>query len=147
VPTKKQRRRELKSKRHQYEFVYVDADGNELDEPPPELLEQEKQRREKTAAKASPAKNGKQPQRTNRREPQPPSWSRAAKRSLLLGVFFIVILALGAKHNRALVAGEGVVLALAYMPLMYAMDRWIYRRYQTKLASASGATPRPAKKR
>ena len=30
MPTRKQKRRDLKSKRHDYEFVYLDGEGNEL---------------------------------------------------------------------------------------------------------------------
>src|SRR5438874_6760624 len=45
MPTRKQRRRDLKSKRHDYEFVYVDGEGNELEEVPEELLEQPKKER------------------------------------------------------------------------------------------------------
>ena len=152
MPTKKQKRRELKSKRHQYEFVYVDSEGNELDEPPPELVEREQERKERSVAKTTTAKQ--QPaKRGGRREPLPPSWSRAAKRSLLLGVFFVILLALTAKGHRVAVAAEGIVLALVYMPMMYAMDRWMYRRHQAKLANGGAsaardrATPRPAKKR
>ena len=38
MPTRKQKRREAKSKRHEYEFVYLDSEGNELEEPPEELV-------------------------------------------------------------------------------------------------------------
>ena len=55
MPTRKQRRRDLKAKRHDYEFVYVDADGNELDEVPEEV---EKPKRERS--QASPAKKQQQ---------------------------------------------------------------------------------------
>ena len=50
MPTRKQRRRQAKEKRHEYEFVYVDDEGNELDDVPEEL-EHEPKRRE-------PARNG-----------------------------------------------------------------------------------------
>jgi hypothetical protein len=38
MPTRKQRRRAEKGRRHEYETVWVDAEGNELDEPPDELV-------------------------------------------------------------------------------------------------------------
>ena len=38
MPTRKQKRRDLKSKRHEYEFVYVDDDGNEVEAPPGESV-------------------------------------------------------------------------------------------------------------
>jgi hypothetical protein len=150
MPTRKQRRRELKSKRHQYEFVYVDADGNELDEAPPELVEQEEQRkRERTngtkTAAASSAKGKKQaPRRGGRREPQPPSWNRAIKRSAILAAFFFVIISFGAHGNIGIAILQTLPIVLFYVPLMYYMDRWIYRRYQAKLA---GGASTPAKKK
>jgi hypothetical protein len=146
MPTRKQRRRELKAKRHDYETVWIDAEGNELDEVPPELLEREEKKKEK----ATPAKQQARPQgRGARREPQPPSWNRAIKRSGLLVIFFVVILSLGARGNLVYALPQAIGFGLLYIPLMYLMDRWIYRRYQARQAAASsnGSTPRPAKKR
>jgi hypothetical protein len=145
MPTRKQRRRDLKSKRHQYEFVYVDEEGNELDEAPPELLEQEEQRkRERTngaKAAATPAKGKKQtPQRGGRREPQPPSWNRAFKRAAILAAFFFVIISFGAHGNIGVAVLQTLPIVLFYVPLMYYMDRWIYRRYQAKLAGGAAGT-------
>jgi len=144
MPTRKQRRRDLKSKRHQYEFVYVDAEGNELDEAPPELLEQEEQRKKertngaKPAAASTKAKN--QPaKRGARREPQPPSWNRAIKRSAILAAFFFVIISFGARGNVGVALLQTLPIVLFYVPLMYYMDRWMYRRYQAKLAGGTTA--------
>lgn len=144
MPTRKQRRRDLKSKRHQYEFVYVDAEGNELDEAPPELLEQEEQRKKERsngATSAASAKGKRQPpQRGSRRAPQPPSWNRAIKRSLILAAFFFVVISFGARGNLAVAVIQALPIALLYIPLMYYMDRWIYRRYQAKLAAGPPAS-------
>jgi hypothetical protein len=143
MPTRKQRRRELKSKRHQYEFVYVDAEGNELDEPPPELLEEEEQRkRERTngaKAAAGAAKGKKQPpQRGARREPPPPSWNRAIKRGLLLGGVIFALFALTAKNHSA-GALLAIPYALLYIPFTYYIDRFAYKRFQAR--TAAGGTP------
>src|SRR6266404_4030940 len=83
MPTRKQRRRELKSKRHDYEFVYVDGEGNELDEVPEEL-EQPKKERSNGSKPAVAAKKG-QPARRGVRQPPEPSWNRAFKRGAMLG--------------------------------------------------------------
>ena len=144
MPTRKQRRRDLKSKRHQYEFVYVDAEGNELDEAPPELLEQEAQRKKERTNGAKPAaasaKGKNQPaKRGARREPQPPSWNRAIKRSAILAAFFFVIISFGARGNVGVALLQTLPIVLFYVPLMYYMDRWIYRRYQAKLAGGATA--------
>jgi len=37
MPTKKQRRRQQKSRRHEYEYVYVDDSGQEVPVDPAEL--------------------------------------------------------------------------------------------------------------
>jgi hypothetical protein len=145
MPTRKQRRRELKSKRHQYEFVYVDAEGNELDEPPPELVEAEQKKKERpTDVKAA---GQKQPQRRNAREPQPPSWNRALKRGLLLGGVVFAMFALTAKGKYASVLPLAVLYTLLFIPFTYVIDRFAYRRYQARLASGNAATTRPAKKK
>jgi hypothetical protein len=157
MPTRKQRRRELKAKRHDYEFVYLDAEGNELDEPPPELLEQERERKERTnGAKATPAKGGAQKKGTGRarREPQPPSWERAIKRAGMLGivVFFLFSLSSGSSGNRYVAALiPAVIYTALFVPFTYMIDRFAYRRFQARQAGDAerkpGATQRPAKKR
>jgi len=156
MPSRKQRRRELKAKRHEYEFVYVDAEGNELDEAPPELLEQEeKEKKARTnGAKAGPAKQAPKSagkgQRRPARVPPEPSWNRAFKRAALLGAVVFALFALSAsKSNNRYLAGliPAVVYTVLFVPFTYYIDRFAYRRYQARLA-AGGATPqRPAKKK
>ena len=156
MPTRKQRRRELKAKRHDYEFVYLDAEGNELDEAPPELLEQEEKKKERSTAKASPngaAAKGKGSTR-GRREPQPPSWERAIKRAGMLGivVFFLFSLSSGSSGNRYVAAlVPAVIYTALFIPFTYMIDRFAYRRFQARQAADPGrgksATQRPAKKR
>jgi hypothetical protein len=144
MPTRKQRRRELKSKRHEYEFVYLDSEGNELDEAPPELLEQEKKPRA-TGAKAT-AGAAKKPQRGGRREPQPPSWNRAAKRAGLLGIVVFFLFSLSNRNHYLAALVPAVIYTALFIPFTFLIDRFAYRRYQAREA-AGGATPRPAKKR
>jgi hypothetical protein len=145
MPTRKQKRRDLKSKRHVYETVWLDADGNELDEAPPELLEAEEKKKEKAAAKATPAQQTK-PQRGARREPQPPSWNRALKRGLLLGLVVFAMFGLTSKGKYVQVLPLAVVYTLLFIPFTYWIDRFAYKRYQARTATGP-ATPRPAKKR
>ena len=156
MPSRKQRRRELKAKRHEYETVWVDAEGNELDEPPPELLEQEQKQRSNGAKATASAK--KPPQRGARREPQPPSWNRAFKRAGMLGVVVFFLLAdrprhirsstLSSKSDNRYVAAliPAVLYTVMFIPFTYLIDRFAYRRYQARQANG-GTTPRPAKKR
>jgi hypothetical protein len=149
MPSRKQRRRELKAKRHEYEFVYVDAEGNELDEAPPELLEQEKKERT-NGAKAATAKQPAKGSGRGRsaRVPPEPSWNRAVKRAGMLGavVFALFALSSGKSGNRYL---AGLIPAAAYtllfIPFTYYIDRFAYKRYQARLA-AGDVTPQKKKR-
>jgi hypothetical protein len=136
MPTRKQKRRELKTKRHDYETVWLDADGNELDEAPTELLEAEAQRKEKAATKATPAK---QPGQRGRREPQPPSWNRAGKRGLLLGLVVFAMFGLTSKGKYVQILPLAAVYTLLFIPFTYYIDRFAYRRYEAREA-AGGST-------
>jgi hypothetical protein len=141
MPTRKQRRREAKAKRHEYEFVYVDGDGNELDDVPAEVVEPKR----RNGAKPEPSQAKKQtPQTRGRRTPQPPSWSRAAKRSGFLGVAILVLFSFSAKGNLLAVLVPAVLFTLLYIPMMYYMDRFAYRRWQVR---QQGGGTTPAKKR
>ena len=150
MPSRKQRQRKLKSKRHEWETVWVDDEGNELDEPPPEALEEKARKETAKAAAADPKKKAKPAQRGMRREPQPPSWNRAFKRAGLLGivVYFLFSLSAGGSTNRYVAAlVPAVIYTALFVPFTYAIDRFAYRRYQAKQGDGGSATPRPAKKR
>lgn len=131
MPTRKQKRREAKSKRHEYEVVYLDDDGNEV-EPPPE--EPARNGAKPTARKQAPAARG----RSRRREPLPPSWQRAGKRAVLLGivVFFLFGL-LNKNHNYAGAALAAVIYTLLFIPFTYALDRFAYRRFTARDQSST----------
>jgi hypothetical protein len=145
MPSRKQRRRELKAKRHVYETVWLDAEGNELDEAPPELLEAEEKKKEKSATKTAQAS---QPQkRAGRREPQAPSWNRAGKRGLLLGAVVFAMFGITSKGKYLSVLPLAAIYTVLFIPFTYWIDRFAYRRYLARTANGAAATPRPAKKR
>jgi hypothetical protein len=130
MPTRKQKRRQAKSKRHEYEFVYVDDEGNEVDAPDEEPREQ-RRNGSKPAAAAKKAS----PQRGSRRQPQPPSWQRAAKRAVLLGAVVFVLFTFSARkgHNAYLTAlVPAVIYTILFIPFTYAIDRFAYRRWQAR---------------
>jgi len=147
MPTRKQKRREAKSKRHEYEFVYLDSEGNEVEEPPEELAAPSKVKPSSNGSKAAASSQPAQ-QARGRREPQPPSWERAGKRALLLGA---VVFALFALTNRKGGYAAALPLALIYtalfVPFTYMVDRFAYRRYQARKASGASGAPRQPKKR
>jgi hypothetical protein len=136
MPSRKQRRRAQKERRHEYETVWVDAEGNELEEPPEEVAAGSS-----TGGDGAKRNNGKpksQPQRGGRagRVPSPPSWERAARRSLILGaVIFALFFVLGAKnggHNIASALGLAGLYTLLFIPFTYFLDRFAYNRFQRR---------------
>ena len=146
MPSRKQKRREAKSKRHEYEFVYVDGEGNELDEAPEELLAPKERR---NGSKADPAKKAApRPQARGSRSgrtPQPPSWRRSLKRAAILGaVVFVFFSFFGGKGNAkyAVALQLTAMYTLLFVPFTYAIDRFAYRRWQVRQDGA----PAPKKR-
>ena len=147
MPTRKQRRRALKERRHDYETVWVDAEGNELEESQEELAAADTQKSNGAKPKAKPKTA---PQRGGRsvREPPAPSWQRAAKRSLILGaVIFVFFYLAGSKGHHNL--GSALLISLLYttlfVPFSFMIDRFAYNRWQRR-AEQQG-TKASAKKR
>ncbi|MBV8065171.1 MAG: hypothetical protein JOY72_03555 [Actinobacteria bacterium] len=130
MPTRKQKRREAKSKRHDYEYVYVDDDGNEVDAPP-EAETRANGSKPASSKAAAPARGG-------RRQPQPPSWQRAGRRAVLLGiVVFIIFGTLNKSHNYGGAAIVAVIYTALFVPFTYALDRFAYRRFQQRQDAAA----------
>jgi hypothetical protein len=147
MPSRKQRRRELKQKRHEYEFVYVDGEGNELEELPEGFEEEPKKARATSRNGSTPATKAKtQQQRGGRatRTPPVPSWNRALKRGGLLGVVVFVLFSLTAKGNWTSVLPLALLYTVLFVPFTYVIDRFAYRRWEAK---QSGGSSTPAKKR
>jgi hypothetical protein len=144
MPTRKQRRRDAKSKRHEYEFVYVDGEGNEVDDVPEEL-EQPARNGSKPAANAKSAKKAPTPQRGAGRRPPEPSWNRALKRGGLLGIVVFVLFSFTAKGNLVAVLPLALLYTALFVPFTFYIDRFAYRRWLAKQQGGGGTTP--AKKR
>jgi hypothetical protein len=137
MPTRKQRRRELKAQRHDYEFVYVDGDGNELDEVPEELEQPKKER--SNGSKPAAAKKG-QPTQRGRRQPPQPSWSRAFKRGGMLGVVVLILFSFGSKGHIARVIPLALLYTLLFVPFTFYIDRFAYRRWEARQGGGPPAT-------
>jgi hypothetical protein len=68
------------------------------------------------------------------REPQPPSWSSAAKKGALAAVLFVGVLSLmGQDPLVSLLAAVALGLAF-YIPMAYLLDRFMYQRFLRKEA-------------
>jgi hypothetical protein len=136
MPTRKQRRKEQKSRRHEWEYVYVDEEGNEVDVDPADLKPQKPATRQNSKNRNGKAPAARGTQRQGRIPPQP-SWSRAAKRAAMLGVFFVVVFGFVLRGKHSNPAGAvliGVVYAVAFIPLQYFIDRTVYRAYLRRQA-------------
>ncbi|HZD87699.1 MAG TPA: hypothetical protein VE088_06810 [Gaiellaceae bacterium] len=147
MPTKKQRRRAEKERRHEYETVWVDAEGNELDEPPEEAAVATRERRDDGKPKAKSQQKQK-PRGT--RVPPEPSWQRAAKRSLILGVAVFAFFYLWGSKGHARSLPYSFLIALLYVvlfiPFTYMIDRMTYRRWQQRQGQGGGGTGRSKKR-
>ena len=127
MPTKKQRRRRQKDRRHEYEFVYVDDEGREVEVDSEELGQASPRRNGKRDAKRQPQKG-----RDGRpvRQVAAPSWRKVGKRALIF--FPLIFLAFSFVNSQQPVLtrlGVAVLYTAFFLPFMYLMDRAMYRSY------------------
>jgi hypothetical protein len=134
MPTRKQRRRQKKERRHEWEYVWVDEEGREVDVDPDQVKQQAKAQRAERSEDGK-RRDGKATARTGQRQtrvPPQPSWSRAVKRASVLGVFFVIVFGFvlrGKNTNPSVAVLYGVIYAIAFIPLQYFIDRTVYRAY------------------
>jgi hypothetical protein len=129
VATKKQRRRREKEQRHEYEVVFVDEEGHEVDvEPEPSAR----------STRAKPTKRGSS---GRQRTLDPPSWRRSLRRGLIFAPIFLALILLlnGSRQGIAFSVINTVVLLLVFVPFSYFLDRVFYRTYQKRLARVDGS--------
>ena len=144
MPSKKQRRRQAKERRHEYEYVYVDDEGHEVDPDDVEEVEEPAppKRRSGAAAAATNTKGKSTPKKpaakgaaakgaaANVRPVPPPSWKRVAKRGVIFAPFMLLAIALlgrGLSWPARII--ETVWLLVLFVPFSYFIDRMMYRRY------------------
>jgi hypothetical protein len=139
VPSRKQRRRREKSFRHEYDYVLLDHEGNEI-ELDPEARRAERAVKERQRASTAKPSAGKRTSGGGRatREPSPPSWERAFRRGGVMGA--LMLLAFIFLFKNAPIGIRllwGIFYAGAFVPLTYFVDRTAYRSYQRRLAKKS----------
>ena len=139
MASRKQRRRRAKDRRHDYEYVYLDEEGNET-EAPEETAEPSRGRdgkERRNGAKGGHAKSG-----APIREVKPPAWTRSVKRAALFAPLFFIVFSL---VNKSMPVETRVLSSVAYsalfVPLTYMMDRMAYRTYLRR----SGRSPQKAR--
>jgi len=133
MPTRKQRRPEAKARRHEYEYVYVDDEGNEVPADPGELRTEKNGQRE---AKPRKPQQGKPAARgSGRRTVEPPSWRRSIRRAALFGPILVLAMIL-LNRNQPFVQQvfPAVFLIAFFIPFSYFTDSLTYRMFQKRLA-------------
>ncbi len=144
MPTKKQRRRNQKARRHEYEYVYLDDEGNEVPVEPSELRAEKNGQRDSTKPRKS--SGGRQPagrSASGRRKIEPPSWRRSARRALLFGpVLVVAMILLNKGQPVAQQVFPAVFLIAFFIPFSYFTDSLAYRMFQKRLARRDNAKTR-----
>jgi len=134
VANQKQRRKRAKEKRHAYDLVEIDSEGNETVLTASEVKSESPGRETKRESSrgSAPAKGG--------RGAQPPTWPRVLKRGALFGpIFLATVLLLGG--GRLTLAGaivQTLFLLAVFIPFSYFMDRMVWRSHQKRLAKSAG---------
>ena len=131
MANQKQRRRRAKEKRHAYDLVEIDSEGNETVLSATELKTEAGPK--SPAKKAQPAR-GKA--RRGRGTPQPPSWPRVLKRGAIFAPIFLatVLLLAGNRLSFAGAVVQTVFLLAIFVPFSYFMDRLVWRSHEKRQA-------------
>jgi len=119
MPTRKQRRR--RAKEHRHEYVWEDAEGNELD--PDEVPA----RKTEPQSRRPPARSG--------REPQAPSWRRTFRRGLIFApVMFVVVMVLSPDLSISAQIANAAFIVAIFIPFSYLLDGVFWRSYKKRMA-------------
>ena len=137
MATQKQRRRRAKEKRHAYDLVEIDAEGNETVLSASDVKSDAPS---KPRAKTVEARGGAKG-RPARGTPQPPTWRRVLKRGAIFApIFLATVMLLG--RGRISTAGavvQTVFLLASFVPFSYFMDRLVWRSHEKRIAKAKSA--------
>jgi len=126
MPSRKQRRRREKLKRHEYEYVIETEEGEEIpvDRPP--------EREAKSQGRERKIPEGVVLDRRGRVLPKP-SFQRVMKRTMILFPLIVLFILVAYKNvstiQKALIAVELLVI---FVPFSYFVDRMMYRAMQKR---------------
>jgi hypothetical protein len=133
MASRKQRRRRAKERRHEWEDVWVDEEGNEV-EPPDDA--------DDAAAPSRSAQRASAPRQRQSgvgRHVNPPSWRRVVKRGVLFApVMFLLLTFLSNELTLAQRAGQTALLLAFFLPFSYAMDALMYRMFVRRGGATAG---------
>jgi hypothetical protein len=123
MPSRKQRKRRAKDRRHEWEYVYVDETGAEVEAPEDEPISSNGKRSPQRAKARS----------SGQREVQPPSWRRVGKRGLLFApLMFLTVTFLSGDLTMTQRLVNTAFLLAFFLPFSYAMDALMYRLYKKR---------------
>ena len=138
MPTKKQRRRQEKTRRHEYEYVYVDDEGNEVAVDPTELRAEKDSGKVETRGRSGTTK--KTPARAGQRVIEPPSWRRAVKRAAIWAPLLVIAMMLINRNVSPLQWATSAVFLIAFfIPISYFTDSMAYRMYRKRVDRQSAS--------
>ena len=124
MPTRKQRRRREKEMRHEY--VWEDAEGNEL------APEEVPTRRTDSNGRRAPARSP--------REVQAPSWRKTLKRGLVFApVMFVTVMLLSGDLTLVQQLFQTAVIVAIFLPFSYFLDGVFWRSYKKRMSRQADA--------
>jgi hypothetical protein len=134
MASKKQRKRREKDRRHDWEYVYVDGEGQEVEVDEASVEPRAPKKATKTPAKSSGGRG--------RRPIEPPSWSRVGKRALIFAPLMLVVVYFlqGKNHDYRNAIVQTIVLLAFFLPFSYLMDTMMYRSYRKRLDARESGT-------
>jgi hypothetical protein len=133
VATQKQRRRRAKEHRHEYDLVYIDDEGNEVEATTLNDATTRKPRQGDWRG------GGEGRQRRNHAVAavavQPSAEGAWARRHLSRRIFLATVMLLGGgKMTIQAAIVQTVLLIAVFIPFSYFMDKLVWRQYQKRLA-------------
>lgn len=132
MATRKQRRRRAKDQRHEYEVVYVDDEGNEVEVEPESSPRPKRETRTDKPHGKSTSRAGK-----SARTIDPPSWRKSARRTLIVApIFFAFLLIVEKKPATAFVVAA--LYSVLFVPFSYGIDTFTYRTQLKRLERRGG---------
>jgi hypothetical protein len=143
MPTKKQRRRQKKARRHEYEYVYVDDEGNEVPVDPAELRTEKNGSSSDARPRRGEGRKAVARKGSQRRPIEPPSWRRSFRRALILGpILIIALMLLNSNVPLAQQIAPAIVMIAFFIPFSYFTDSLAYRMYRKRLDRRDSAKTR-----
>jgi hypothetical protein len=138
VPTRKQRRRQAKSRRHEYEEVYVDADGNVVEVEDDETLDAASASSRNGRSANAAKRPARAPART--RAIQPPSLRRVLKRGAIFAPIMFILVSILPGGSDITVLGRvlnTLFLVAIFLPFSYLMDSLTYRIWKKRTGAGA----------